>query len=150
MTNNVPLFEVQADTYGAPLQFAYNLRQVLLSVAKMNRASYIVINDQTVRDPLYFDYIYNFLSQLARHESFVMFDDQFFIDLAAIEAQHIKKMRTVAVPDEYVLFKQAVQKLQKHVHFCFVFSELLTYKEIVQMWPQMEYLFEVVYLEDLT
>jgi hypothetical protein len=35
---------------------------------------------------VYFDYLYNFLSQLSRHESFVMFDDQFFIDLAAIEA----------------------------------------------------------------
>jgi hypothetical protein len=59
-------------------------------------------------------------------------------------------MKKVAVPDEYTLFKQAVQKLQKHVHFAFVFSDLLTYKEVVQMWPQYEYLFEVIYMEDLT
>jgi len=69
------------------------------------------LNDQTLRDPIYYDYIFNFLSQLSRHESFVMFDEQFFIDLAAIEAQHIKKMLKVAVPDEYTLFKQAVRKL---------------------------------------
>lgn len=71
------------------------------------------------------------MSQLSRHESFVMFDDQFFIDLAAIEAQHIKKMKKVAVPDEYTLFKQGVQKLQKHVHFVFIFSDPMTYKEII-------------------
>lgn len=64
-----------------------------------------------------------------------MFDDQFFIDLAAIEAQHIKKMLKVAVPDEYTLFKQAIQKLQKSVHFVFVMSDLMTYKEIIQMYP---------------
>jgi hypothetical protein len=35
----------------------------------------------------------------------VLFDRQFYIDLAAIEAQHIKKMAKVAVPKEDILFK---------------------------------------------
>lgn len=108
ITNNAPMFEIDAPAYGEPLKFAYNLRQILLSVCKINKPSYIVLNDQAVRDPVYYDYVYNFLSQLSRHESFVMFDDQFFVDLAAIEAQHIKKQAKVALPDEYTLFKQAV------------------------------------------
>lgn len=62
ITNNVPMFEVDAPAFGDPLKFAFNLRQILLTVAKFNRASYIVINDQTIRDPIYFDYIFNFLS----------------------------------------------------------------------------------------
>ena len=75
ITNNAPLLQIEAQTYSDPLQFAYNLKQILLTVAKMNKSSFLVINDQQVRDPIYFDYIYNFLAQLSRHESFVMFDE---------------------------------------------------------------------------
>lgn len=45
ITNNVPLFEVDTPAYGEPLHFAYNFKQVLLSIAKINRSSYVVIND---------------------------------------------------------------------------------------------------------
>lgn len=40
-------------------------------------------------------------------------------------------MKKVAIPDEQILFKQAVSKLQKHVHFVFIMSDPLTYKEVI-------------------
>ncbi len=62
ITNNVALFEIDAATFGEPLQFAYNLRKIMQSIAKINRSSYVVINDQVMRDPIYFDLVYNFMS----------------------------------------------------------------------------------------
>ena len=150
ITNNVCVFEIDAPAFGAPLQFAYNMRQVLLSVAKISKPSYVVMSDQVLRDPIYYDFIYNYISQLARHESFVMFDNQFFADLGAIEAQHIRKQKKVAVPGEYALFKYGIERLQKNVHFVFMFNDMMTYKEIVQLFPQLEYSCEVLYMEDLT
>jgi hypothetical protein len=45
IANNVALFEIDAATFGEPLQFAYNLRKIMQSIAKINRSSYVVIND---------------------------------------------------------------------------------------------------------
>ena len=70
-----------------------------------------MLNDQVMRDPIYYDFVFNFMTQLSRTESFVIFDRQFFIDLCAIEAQHIKKLAKVTVPPEDILFRQAVRRL---------------------------------------
>lgn len=43
--NQAALFEIDVPTYGEPLQFAYNFRQILLSIAKFNYSSYLVLND---------------------------------------------------------------------------------------------------------
>ena len=59
-------------------------------------------------------------------------------------------MAKVAVPKEDILFKQAVQKLQKHVHLLFIMNDLMSYKEIITLHPQLEYMCEVCYFEDLT
>ena len=60
--NQAALFEIDVPTYGQPLEFAYKFRQILLSVAKFSSNSYIVLNDQTIRDPIYFDFVFNFMS----------------------------------------------------------------------------------------
>ena len=144
-----PMLEVVCPAFGEPLEFAYNFRQMVLSVAKFNKGCYIVINDQHIRDPVYYDYIYNFMSQLCRHESFVLYDSQFEIDLCAIEAQHIKKNKKVKMPNENVLFKMAVQRVQKNIHLVFLISDLMTYKECFSIFPQYEYNCEVMFLYDL-
>jgi hypothetical protein len=38
----------------------------------------------------------------------VLFDEEFKKELAEIEAQHIRKLKKVTVPDEFTCFKQAV------------------------------------------
>jgi hypothetical protein len=48
-----------------------------------------------------------------------------------------------------VLFRQAVERLMKFVHIAFLFSDLMAYKEIFMMFPQLEYTCEVIFLDDL-
>jgi hypothetical protein len=43
-------------------------------------------------DPVCFDYLFNLMTSIARQEEFVLFDKQFYLDLCAIEAQHVKKI----------------------------------------------------------
>lgn len=40
--------------------------------------------------------------------------------------------------------------MQKHVHLVFIMSDLMSYKESITMFPQLEYMCEVAYFEDLT
>jgi hypothetical protein len=100
-----PLMEVNAPPFGEPLQFAYSVKQILLSIVKFNTESIMVISDQNIRDPVYYDYMYNLLSCIARQEEFVLFDKQFYLDLCAIEAQHVKKIKNLTVPEEPRLFR---------------------------------------------
>jgi hypothetical protein len=37
----------------------------------------------------------------------------------------------------------------KFVHIAFLFSDLMAYKEIFMMFPQLEYTCEVIFLDDL-
>ena len=80
----------------------------------------------------------------------VLFDEAFKSELAEIEAQYIRKLKKVTVPDQYTCFKQAVEKIRKMLHIVFLFSDLMSYKETFQLFPQLEYLCEVLYLDDLT
>ena len=56
----------------------------------------------------------------------------------------------MTVPDEATCFKQAVEKIRKALHIVFLFSDLMSYKEVFQLFPQLEYLCEVLFLDDLT
>ena len=80
----------------------------------------------------------------------VLFDEDFKADLMEIEAQHIRKLKKVTMPDDQTLFKQAVQKIRKQLHIVFLFSDLMSYKETFSLFPQLEYLCEVIFLEDMT
>ena len=64
-----------------------------------------------------------------RMDECVLFDDEFKAELAEIEAQHIRKLKKVTVPDSHTCFKQAVDKIKKMLHIVFLFSDLMSYKE---------------------
>lgn len=36
------------------------------------------------------------------------------------------------------------------MHFVFLFSDLMSYKETFQLFPQLEYMCEVMFLDDIT
>ena len=44
------------------------------------------ISETQIRDPIYFDYIYTFLSSIVRMDECVLFDEDFKAELAEIEA----------------------------------------------------------------
>ena len=53
------------------------------------------------------------------------------------------------MPSHEILWRQAAAKVRKNVHIIFSFSDLMTYKEVFQLFPQFEYLTEVCFLDDL-
>ena len=56
----------------------------------------------------------------------------------------------MTVPDAATCFKQAVDKIKKMLHIVFLFSDLMSYKESFQLFPQLEYLCEIIFLDDMT
>lgn len=40
--------------------------------------------------------------------------------------------------------------MRKMFHIVFLFSDLMSYKETFQLFPQLEYLCEVMFLDDIT
>ena len=53
------------------------------------------------------------------------------------------------MPNKDKLFKTAIDKIKRNVHLVFLFSDLMSYKEIIMHFPQLEYHCEVIFLEDL-
>ena len=80
----------------------------------------------------------------------VLFDEAFKKELAEIEENYIRKLKKVTVPDGATCFKQAVEKIRKNIHIVFLFSDLMSYKENFQLFPQLEYLCEVIFLDDMS
>ena len=53
------------------------------------------------------------MTSVVRLDECVVFDEAFKAELAEIEAQHIRKLKKVTVPDEQTCFKQAIEKIKK-------------------------------------
>jgi hypothetical protein len=123
----------------------------MVTCAKLNSVPVIVlINDTQLRDPVYFDYVFNFMQHYQHYENFILFDKEFCDRLADVEAVYIRKLKKVAMPSYDVLWKQAAAKVRKNLHVVFNFTDLTSYKELFQMYPQFEYLTEVMFFDDLS
>lgn len=127
--NDVVIFELNVPCFGEPLKFVQAFKNALKSTAKLNQHCVIQISETQLRDPIYYDYIYTFMSSVVRLDECVVFDENFKAELAEIEAQHIRKLKKVTVPDELTCFKQAIEKIKKQLHIVFLFSDLMSYKE---------------------
>lgn len=137
--------------YGKPVQFAQAFKNAMVTCAKLNSVPVIVlINDTQQRDPVYFDYVFNFMQHYQHLEDFILFDKEFCDRLADSEAAYIRKLKKVAMPSYEVLWKQAAAKVRKNLHVIFNFTDLTTYKELFQLFPQFEYLTEVMFFDDLS
>jgi hypothetical protein len=133
--NDVVILEPNVPSFGEPLLFVKAFKDALKSVAKLNQITVIQISETQLRDPVYFDYIYTFMSSIVRMDECVLFDPEFKEELAEIEATSIRKLKKVTVPDEQTCFKQAVEKIRKMLHIVFLFSDLMSYKETFQLFP---------------
>ena len=133
--NDIVILELNVPCFGQPLKFVHAFKNALKSTAKLNQSCVLQISETQVRDPIYYDYIYTFMSSIVRMDECVVFDEEFKAELAEIEAQHIRKLKKVTVPDEVTCFKQALEKIKKHLHIVFLFSDLMSYKETFQLFP---------------
>jgi len=148
--NDVMVLELNVPCFGQPLKFVKAFKDALKSVAQLNQHAVLQLSETQLRDPIYFDYVYTFMSSIVRLDEFVLFDEEFKGELAQIEAAHIRKLKKVTVPDELTCFRQAVDKIKKLLHIVILYSDLMSYKENMQLFPQMEYLCEVMFLDDIT
>ena len=127
--NDVIILELNVPCFGQPIKFVNAFKNALKSTAKLNQHCVLQISETQLRDPIYYDYVYTFMSSVMRMDECVVFDEQFKAELAEIEAQHIRKLKKVTVPDENTCFKQAIEKIRKMCHIVFLFSDLMSYKE---------------------
>ena len=65
-----------------------------------NTPVYIMISDQQLRDPVYYDFVYNYISQAKRLEECVLFDKEFQKKLTDHEAESIRKQGINQVPSQ--------------------------------------------------
>lgn len=127
--NDVVILEMNVPCFGQPLKFVKAFKNALKSVAKLNQPTMLQISETQLRDPIYYDYVYTFMSSIVRMDECVLFDEEFKAELAEIEASAIRKLKKVTVPDAATCFKQAVDKIKKMLHVVFLFSDLMSYKE---------------------
>lgn len=66
-------------------------RNALKTAVKLNTVTAIQISESLLRDPIYYDYLYLFITQYARVESTVLFNEAFKTELAQLEENMAKK-----------------------------------------------------------
>ena len=84
--NDVVILEPNVPCFGEPLKFVKAFKDGLMTVAKLNQPTVISISETQLRDPIYFDYVYTYISSVVRMDECVLFDEEFIAELAEIEA----------------------------------------------------------------
>jgi hypothetical protein len=147
--NDVCLLELDCPSFGEPLKFEKAFKDAVKSICKLNSATCIMISETQIRDPIYYDFIFTFLKALVRTDYCVVFDSAFKAEIIEVEIQHIRKIRKTVIPPDETCFKQGLEKIKKNMHIVFLFSDLMSYKELFQMIPQLEYMCDIMFLDDL-
>ena len=75
LVNQSICLEIDVPCFGKPVQFASAFKKALISGAKLNNVPVVIlICDTQLRDPVYYDYVFNFMQHYAHFEEFVLFD----------------------------------------------------------------------------
>jgi hypothetical protein len=152
--NDALLYELSTTRFGNTTSFVETMKRVILAIVKVNRPTYLVIQDLQQRDPLYIDWLYHFLQNFCnRTELFSLWQDHAFAsafiehERALYQASAIKKPQE---PSREQFLMLAMRKLQKNMHIVMIIEEMQSYFEWVSLFPQIEYMFEVAYMDDLS
>jgi hypothetical protein len=62
-----------------------------MTVRLDNVSAYLVINDEQIRDPVYLDYIYNYINYVGKDEDCVLMTDEFRKQLLDLEVDLFMK-----------------------------------------------------------
>ena len=90
-----------------------------MSACKLNMPVAIQISETQLRDPIYYDYVFLYMNNIGRGDELVLLDPQFMQDLIEIEAQFIRKLKTVTMPNRPKLLANACAKVRKYTHIVF-------------------------------
>lgn len=155
--NDVVLLELNAPKYNEPSKFADAFKQALLTVVRLDETNcYITINDEQLRDPVYIDFVYNYIAYIGKDEECVLMDDDFKAKITAVEEELFMKNKENfkydknKKPNLEACLKKGVKKLMKHVHVVFLVNNLQTYHEWFSLYPGLETKCDVMFLDDLT
>lgn len=69
IVNQCVCLEIDTHCFGKPVQFIAAFKASLIAAAKLNNTPVILlVNDTQLRDPVYFDYIFNFMQNASSFE----------------------------------------------------------------------------------
>jgi len=76
--NDVVMMELNAPKFNEPSKFADAFKQALLTVIRLDETNcFILINDEQLRDPLYIDFVHNYISNIGKDEDCILMDGDF-------------------------------------------------------------------------
>jgi len=155
--NDVVLMELNAPKFNEPLKFAQSFKQALLTVIRLDDTNcFIVINDEQLRDPVYVDFVYNYITAVGKDEECILMDEEFREAIAQVEVDLFMKNKENfkydknKKPNMETCLKNGIKKLMKYAHVVFMINDLQTYHEWVSLFPGLETKCDVMFMDDLT
>jgi hypothetical protein len=154
--NDVVMMELNAPKYNEPSKFAEAFKQALLNVIRLDETNcYIVINDEQLRDPLYIDFVYNYISNIGKDEECILMDEDFKTKITNVEVELFMKNKenfkydANKKPNLDSCLKNGVKKLMKNTHIIFMINDLQTYHEWFSLFPGLETKCDAMFVDDL-
>jgi hypothetical protein len=150
------MMELNAPKFNEPSKFAEAFKQALLNVIRLDETNcYIVINDEQLRDPLYIDFVYNYISNIGKDEECILMDEDFKTKITNVEVELFMKNKenfkydANKKPNLDSCLKNGVKKLMKNTHIVFMINDLQTYHEWFSLFPGLETKCDVMFVDDL-
>ena len=157
ITNDVIMIELNVPKFNEPTKFAKAFKEALLTVAKLEDTNcYLLINDENLRDPIYIDYAYNYISNIGKDEDCILMDEEFREAITNVQVELFNKNKENFKYDKHKKpnldqqLKKGVTKLMNKIHIVFMISDLQTYHEWVSLFPGLETKCEVMFLDDIS
>lgn len=116
---------------------------------------YIVIHDEQLRDPIYIDFVYNYINNIGKDEECILMDDDFKTKITNVEVDlFMKNLANFKYdknkkPNLDACLKNGVKKLMKHAHIVFMINDMQTYHEWFSLFPGLETKCDVMFMDDL-
>lgn len=117
---------------------------------------FIVINDEQLRDPLYADYVYNYISYIGKDEECILMDEELKTQITDIEVEHFMnnkenfRYNKNKKPKREACLQTGIKKLMQRAHVVMVVNDMQTYHEWMSLFPGLETKCDVMFVDDLT
>jgi len=157
LLNDVVMLELNAPKFNEPSKFAEAFKQALLTVVRLDTVDcFIVIDDEQLRDPVYIDFVYNYISYIGKDEECILMDEELKAKITDIEVEHFMnnkenfKYDKTKKPKREACLQSGVKKLMQRAHVVFLVNDMQTYHEWFSLFPGLETKCDVMFVDDLT
>jgi hypothetical protein len=90
--NDAAILELNCPKFNEPIKFEESFKQALLTVIRLDNVNcFIVINEHQLRDPMYIDFVHNYLSYVGKDEECILMDEDFKKKVLEIEVDIFMK-----------------------------------------------------------